>query len=36
MVEHINEYETIFVIDAAKTDEEIEAVVEKVQGINRK
>ena len=33
MVEHINEYETIFVIDAAKTDEEIEAVVEKFKAL---
>ena len=33
MTEHINKYETIFVIDAAKTDEEIEAVVEKFKAL---
>ena len=33
MTEHINKYGTIFVIDAAKTDEEIEAVVEKFKAL---
>lgn len=33
MTEHINKYETIFVIDASKTDEEIEAVVEKFKAL---
>lgn len=33
MAEHINKYETIFIIDATKTDEEIAALVEKFKSL---
>jgi small subunit ribosomal protein S6 len=33
MVEHINKYETIFVVDTAKTEEEINTIVEKFKSL---
>jgi len=33
MVEHINKYETIFIVDTAKTEEEINAIVEKFKSL---
>ena len=33
MAEHINKYETIFIIDATKTEEEIAALVEKFKSL---
>ena len=36
MAEHINKYETIFVIDATKTEEEITALVEKFKSLIEK
>ena len=36
MAEHINKYETIFVIDATKTEEEIAALVEKFKSLIEK
>lgn len=33
MVEVINKYETIFIVDAAKTEEEINAIIEKMKSL---
>lgn len=33
MVEVINKYETIFVVDVAKTEEEVNAVIEKIKSL---
>lgn len=36
MAEHINQYETIFIIDATKTEEETAALVEKFKSLIEK
>ncbi len=33
MVEHINKYETIFIVDTAKTEDETNAIVEKFKSL---
>ena len=33
MVEHINKYETIFIVDTEKTEDEITAIVEKFKSL---
>ncbi len=36
MAEHINQYETIFIIDPTKTEEEISALIEKFKSLIEK